>query len=144
MNLLRLRDLTGNMDYGEAADRIMTAFSALISKSPSTHTHLMMALGLSLNPGVQIVVVGNPDSADTKRMLAALETHFLPEKAVIFKPAGEDSRICRISPRVASMVAMNDSPTAYICKEFTCERPTSDVGEMLKRLGKKSLQTVSF
>jgi uncharacterized protein len=144
MNLLRLRDLTGRMHHGEAAERIMTAFSALVSRSPWQHTHLMMALDLALNPGVQIVVVGTSDTEETKRMLAALEKPFLPEKAVIFKPAGDDTGIRRLVPRVASMTAMHHSPTAYICREFTCERPTWDVGEMLKRLGKKSLQRLSF
>jgi hypothetical protein len=88
--------------------------------------------------------VGTPNTEETKGMLTALEKPFLPEKAVIFKPAGDDTGIRRIVPRVASMTAMRNSPTAYICKDFTCERPTRDVGEMLKSLGKKSLQRLSF
>jgi hypothetical protein len=144
LNLLRLRDLTGKTDHGEAAERIMTAFSDLVFRSPWKHAHLMTALGLALNPGVQVVVVGGTDAPETKRMLSALEKPFLPEKAVVFKPtSGDEARIDRLIPRVTSMTALNDAPTAYICKDFTCKQPTSDIEEMLRDLGKKSLQKMS-
>lgn len=135
LNLLRLNNLTGNATYIEKAERIMKAFSPQVARMPSGHTFLMGALVHALYPNYQIVVVGSPDAADTRAMLAATQKPFLPEKTIIFKPdTGDTSRLTALAPFTAPMTSIDGQATAYVCKSFTCKLPTTRIDEMMNNL----------
>jgi uncharacterized protein YyaL (SSP411 family) len=66
-------------------------------------------------------------------MLRALRSRFLPNKVVLLVEVGGDaSGIGRIAPYTAGLTTVGDKATAYVCRNFACELPTTDVGEMLR------------
>ncbi|MDX9786639.1 MAG: thioredoxin domain-containing protein [Desulfobacterales bacterium] len=136
-NLLRLNGLTGSTRYGEAAERIMIAFSTLVSRNPSANTHFLTALSFALHPHYEVVVVGNPNAPDTKRMLGTLQKQFLPETTLIFKPDGPNEGIGRLTPFTTAMTPINRQATAYVCRNFACNLPTTDIDEMMNNLNAK-------
>jgi len=80
--------------------------------------------------------VGAPKHPATIVLLSALQTTFLPEKVVVFRPADPKAaaEIIALAPFTRSMTAKNGSTTAYVCREFSCNLPTTDIAEMLKHL----------
>jgi uncharacterized protein YyaL (SSP411 family) len=136
LNLLRLGHMTGKQDYLKKAEKIARAFAETVNRYPPGHSHLMMALQYALNPNFEVVVVGRPEAKDTRAMLAALRKPFLPGKVVVLRPADKKkaAAIIRLAPYTEFMGAQNGRATAYVCTDFICKLPTTDISQMLANL----------
>jgi uncharacterized protein YyaL (SSP411 family) len=136
LNLLRLGRLTGNAALEQKAARIPEAFSGRVRQSPSAYAMLMAALDFALGTSYEVVIVGKPGAGDTRAMLRALGESFVPGKVVVFVPAGEEKpRILRHAGYAEGMSMKKGKATAYVCTNYNCKLPTTDVGEMLRMLG---------
>ncbi len=135
LNLLRLSRLTGNSDFEAKAGAVGRAFSKTVSQYPAGYTHLMSAVDFQVGPSHEIVIVGDPDSADTTAMLKALNSDFLPNKVVLFKPSGEKApEITKLAEFTEDHKTIDGKATAYVCSNFSCKKPTTNPEEMLKLL----------
>jgi uncharacterized protein YyaL (SSP411 family) len=139
LNLLRLGHITGKTDFLKKAESITKAFSGLIEKYPPGHAYLMMVLEYALNPSYEVVVAGKIGARDTGAMLKALRRPFVPGKIVVFLPADRTAaaEIIQLSPYTEFMVPIDGKATAYVCTNFVCQLPTTDVSQMLANLGVK-------
>ncbi|MFH1748282.1 MAG: thioredoxin domain-containing protein, partial [Planctomycetota bacterium] len=72
LNLLRLGRITADAELEAKASAIGQAFSAQVSRMTSAHTQLLCALDFGVGPSFEVVIAGQPDAEDTKRMLRAL------------------------------------------------------------------------
>lgn len=135
-NLLRLGHITGNTEYLNRAEAVTRAFSGQVAKYPAGYTHLMMALEYALNPSYEVVIAGKIEAEDTGAMLDALRRSFLPGKIVVLRPADnkEAAEIIRMAPYTEYMVPRDGKATAYVCTNFECQLPTTDVSQMLASL----------
>jgi uncharacterized protein YyaL (SSP411 family) len=137
LNLLRLSRITANKDYAAKAEKIVKAFSADIKGYPAGHAQFMVGLNFALHLNYEIVIVGQPNSSDTLKMLAALQNRYLPDAVVIFIPTDDPkaaSEIIGLAPYTRTMKALNNRSTAYVCQDFVCKLPTNDVNQMLANL----------
>jgi uncharacterized protein YyaL (SSP411 family) len=136
LNLLRLGHITGNQDYLQKAESIGNAFSGSVNRYPPGHAYLMVALEYALHPNYEVVIAGNPRAKDTRAMLAALRQLFLPGKVVVLRPADkmEAAEIIRMAPYTEFMVPKEGKATAYVCTDFVCKLPTTNISQMLANL----------
>lgn len=135
LNLLRLSHLTGRTDLGEKAAKTFDAFAATIRKSPSAYTHWLTALDFALGPASEVVVCGDPASDDTQAMLGALRGEHSPRSVVILRPPGESgAEVIELAPYARDHTALGGKATAYVCRNFACQRPTTDLAEMVANL----------
>ena len=136
LNLLRLGHMTGRQEYLKKAEDITRAFAGTVNRYPPGHSQLMVALQYALNSNYEVVIVGRPEAKDTRAMLAALRKPFLPGKVVVLRPADKTkaAAIIRLAPYTEFMVAKNGRATAYVCTDFICKLPTTDIGQMLANL----------
>jgi uncharacterized protein YyaL (SSP411 family) len=138
-NLFRLARITANTDYEDKANKIMLAFSKDVESAPSGYTQMMVALGFGIGPSYEIVIVGNPESEDTKDMLNSLGKHFIPYKVVLLKPADQETAdITRIAEYTEYHSSFDGKATAYVCLDFACKMPVTNTEEMLKLLNVSS------
>jgi uncharacterized protein YyaL (SSP411 family) len=136
LNLLRLGRLTGRPELEEAAASLGRAFTQKVAKSPANHAMLMAAVDFTVGPSREVVVVGEADADDTRAMLDAVGRAFVPNAVVLFIPKGGDAaEAVELAPYAADFKTVGGMATAYVCSNFACERPTSDIAEMLKLLG---------
>jgi uncharacterized protein YyaL (SSP411 family) len=136
LNLIRLGRMTGRAELEEKAKRIGSVFSHEVQAMPSVHAQLMVALDFALGPSHEIVIVGRPQSEDTKSMLRALRKLFRPNKVVLFRPSDADgSEITRLAPFTQFQTSLDGKVTAYVCQNYQCKLPTTEIEEMLKLLG---------
>ena len=54
-----------------------------------------------------------------------------PNKVVLFKDISDSKDIEKIAPWVAAHSIMDDKPTFYVCENFTCKRPTTNIKTVL-------------
>ena len=79
--------------------------------------------------------MGNEKSAETKEMILALFGSFLPNKVVILRPVDEImSEIADIAPFFRNQTTIDGRTTAYVCRNYTCNLPTTDIQQMLEQL----------
>ncbi len=133
LNLLRLGKMAGNAGLDDKAAQIGRAFSRTVWHAPRAYTQLMSALDFALGPISEVVIAGDKGAEDTKAMLAALRSEFIPGKIVILRPV-QDPEISDIAEYTRNMTSINGKATAYVCRNYGCRLPVTDVGEMLELL----------
>ena len=135
LNLLRLGRLSANPNLEQKAAQIGRAFFESVRQSPSAYTQLMTAIDFAVGPSHEIVIVGDPGADDTKGMLRAIHRRFIPNRVLILlSPEPSDSDIKRIIPFTEQMSWIKGKATAYVCHQYTCKLPTTDIDTMLRLL----------
>lgn len=139
LNLLRLGRLTSNPELEEKSTQIGRIFSRHVESSPSAFTQMMAAVDFGVGPSYEIVVVGSSNEDDTKSMLRALQVEFLPNTVIHYIPTDTDaSEKFRMAPFTSRMTAIQGKATAYVCQNFTCQKPLTDIDRMLQSIRAKS------
>ena len=133
LNLIRLARMTGNTQYEEKAAALAKAFSSNLEGTPSRNTMFLSALDFFTGPSYEIVIVGNQSSKETGNILHAMRTKFLPNKAVLLKKAN-DTSLGSLASFTKNMKAIDNKTTAYICRDFVCNKPATNVDEVMKML----------
>ena len=140
LNLLRLAKITMNAELEQKALQCGQTFSKFVNQSPSAYTQLMCAVDFNQGPVYDIVIAGDPEAMDTKDMLTALRTHFIPNKVVLLAPTNVTSRkIDTHSELTRYKTSIDNKATAYICVGTMCKQPTTDVNKMLEMLNVKKV-----
>lgn len=138
LNLLRLGRITANSDWERKAEETMTAFGQQIRQAPGSHTHMLAALDFGIGPSFEVVIAGVPGAEDTRAMTRALAEHFVPNKVVVLRPDDEESpRIVDIAEYTRYQNALNGAATAYVCRNYACDAPTTEIAVMLESLNVK-------
>jgi len=143
LNLLRLSHLLGNPAWGERADQTLAALAPQMRKSPLATPMGLVALDVSLTSARQIVVVGDPEQPDTRRMIKAVWERFLPGTvwAVIGSPT-DRKFFSSQAGFYQSVQSIDGKPTAYVCRDFVCQLPTTSVEQLEKDLGGRNQTTL--
>ncbi len=137
-NLLRLERITADTELGEKASQIGKTFYKSVNRYPAGHTQLMVGIDFGYGPTFEVVIVGDLEKKDTREMIAKLRGQFIPNKVVIHKPSSEqEPEITKIAGFTKSQKRLNGKATAYVCRNYKCNLPTTDVDKMLDQLGAK-------
>jgi uncharacterized protein YyaL (SSP411 family) len=136
LNLLRLERMTGKKVYGTAAEGIFKAFTDGVSQQPSAHAQLMMAVDFAVGPSKEVVIVGDPAAVDTKAMIKQVRKEFQPNRVAILRPPGDGQTIAALAAYSANMGMIDGKATAYVCQNFACELPTTDLTKLAELLKK--------
>ena len=134
-NLIRLARITGNTDFEVKAKQIGITFYDQILSYPIGHTQTMIGLDFAIGPSFEIVIVGDKNKADTKKIINELNKMYLPNKVVILKePDSKDSEIENISPFVKNYSQIDNRATIYVCRNQQCNLPITSIEKMREQL----------
>jgi uncharacterized protein YyaL (SSP411 family) len=135
-NLFRLGRMTGDVSLEKRAEELLHGFAAQVAAVPMAHTHLLMALDFRLGPSREIVVAGDRGAMGTRAMLEAVQTPFLPHTVLLLKEEGRaGERLAALAPFTQSLTARDGTPTAYVCENFACRQPETNLEALKKSLG---------
>jgi uncharacterized protein YyaL (SSP411 family) len=139
LNLLRLSRLTNDPSLEEKASILMQTFSQSINQLPSAHTQFLIGLDFILGPTYEVVIKGSPDNLETKEMIVALRQNFLPRKVVLLNPKKMLKEDVFVLPDPSKQQEpVYDKTMVYVCVNYSCQKPTSSIDEMLKLLGRRN------
>jgi uncharacterized protein YyaL (SSP411 family) len=137
LNYLRLAGLTGNTVFEEKALGIIRACSAELHERPVAYTQMMGAVNFALGPTTEVVIVGEPEAADTAALLKSLRALFAPNVVILLRPSGEQgSELIKLAPFTKTMETVDGKATAYVCRNRSCLRPVTDAGELTELLSR--------
>ena len=118
--LLRLAALTGEARYDEHARRIVGLFAQPAVQHPTAFGRALEALDMAAHGLDEIAVVG-----DRGDLVAAVQTRYLPGAVLAW---GE--------PYDSPLWADRPEGFAYVCRNFTCQSPTSTPEELTAQLNR--------
>jgi len=125
LNLLRLSQIIGNVQYHEMALHSIACFSELIEKIPQTLPQLLVAVDVSFTKPVQIVFAGNRKHPLIREMVDEIHSRFLPNKILFFADGAEGQAYLNgFVPFFGNLTTVGGKQMVYICKNYTCELPT--------------------
>ena len=135
LGLLRLGRLAGRADLEERARETMDAAAAQAARVPGGFSHLLMALDFALGPAHEVVIAGDLQEKDTRQMLTALRSRFVPNAVVLLHPSGREGRdLEKLVPAVRNQVPLEGKAAAYVCRDFACRRPVTDPDRMMAQI----------
>ena len=131
VGLLRLGRMTMERKFSTKAEQILNEFSAQLNESPNSLSAMLAAVDFRLGPSQEIVIAGTPGKSDTRKMLKLIHNRFLPNAVVLFHPTGQAAAdIEKLAPFLKTQVAINGKATAYVCENFICKMPVTDVSKL--------------
>ena len=137
LNLLRLAQITDRQDFRDQAIKTLGVFAEQLTKTPTALPQMLVALDASLAKPRQIVIAGPRDSDATRALLRETHAHFIPNKIVLLADGGAGQQwLGGRLEFVKTVGPLDGKPAAYVCENFVCQLPTSDVAKLRALLAK--------
>jgi uncharacterized protein YyaL (SSP411 family) len=135
LNLLRLYQITAGDDFKTKAVTILKSFSENISQHPTAHTVMLQTLDFLSGSSQEIVVVGDLDQSDVKKLIRGIGRMYLPNSIVLHKPTPDrGGAIVELAPYVRDYTRIDGKATVYVCEDRVCRLPTTDIDRVLGSL----------
>ncbi|HEU4673603.1 MAG TPA: thioredoxin domain-containing protein [Candidatus Limnocylindrales bacterium] len=119
---LRFAAWTGERLYAEAAERALATVAGYLARYPTGFGEWLSAADLALHPPVEIAIVGDPDAAGTRRLLAPAVDGLRPYQVTA---VGADPATTAV-PLLGGRFALAGRPTAFVCRDFACRQPVTE------------------
>ena len=134
-NFIRLARMTSRSDFEDTAFQIFNAFSGTLNRGSSGYSMMMQAMDFAFGPSYEVLVFGDENNLETQKMLEDIQNIYMPNRVMIYGKNGNEN-LKNIIPFVGFYSSENDgSPRVYVCQNFTCKLPTSDLNIVKKQLG---------
>jgi uncharacterized protein YyaL (SSP411 family) len=134
MLLLQIAALTGESRYEQAARRPMEGMQDVAARHPSAFAGWLCAIDFGLEPPLQLAVVGPREHQGFESFLQVANGRFLPGLVMAAGLAGESD-----PPLLRNRETIGGVPTAYLCRQFTCELPTTSAKELAEQISRSAV-----
>ena len=131
---LRLRAYGLAPQYYDDAQRIFWSFAQHLEQAGASFSAMLGALHFNLSGAKEVVISGRRGEAETELLLAEVRHEYHPNIVVTFVENGGSPETEKIIPLAAGRTMVNDSATAYVCQNQTCQIPVHTVEELRKLL----------
>ena len=121
--------------FEEQTRAVSRGLGRYLEASAASATGLLRALDFAPNEAHEIVIVGNPDDANTRRLLREVYKRLL-HGTVLAVIAPNVPRENEKWPLLAGRPLLDDKPTAYVCKNRLCDLPVDTPAELSAQLNK--------
>ena len=134
--LLRLAILLNQPDLIEKAKTTFSLYDHAMKTAPSGSAQMLCGVDFLIDTPKEIAIIGNPLSEQTQEILKDIHRRFVPNKVVaLLNPNTEDrQKIEELIPLLASKTSIDGKTTIYVCQNYACQLPTTDVGDLDKLL----------
>jgi uncharacterized protein len=129
--LLKLAVMFGDEDASRRAVESLKSVSALLKRYPSGFGQWLNALDFYLGQPNEIALIGNAGAPDAQPLIAAIFRTYLPNR-IIMQQA--DASASLGGPLLEGKTMLEGRPTVYVCQNYTCRAPVSDVAELVRQL----------
>jgi len=123
LNLLRLGRLTGDERWEHKAEQQLLDFRTVLEEHPSGYTAFLQALQFALHPTQELILAGPLDSDDLVEMRQAFFSTFRPYASVLY----QEGTLGEIVPWIRDYPLDPSQITAYLCENFSCQRPVHQI-----------------
>ena len=135
-NLFRLSKLTGDLSLDSIAKSTLRAFTDQAKQSPSGFAHMITGFMFNIKDPIQLVIVPDSKEHDLNQIFEKINLKYYPNKVILLKDISKPAELEKIAPWVKDYKMMNNKPTYYLCENFVCKRPTTNLNTILKIIDK--------
>ncbi len=129
MNLLRIAELTGDAEPRAQARKTLEYYGARVTQAALGFGAILNALDFA-QPGTrEIFIAGDPGDAATRAMVEAVWRDPDPNRVLAVVTPGLE----KLLPPAAGKTTVVGRPAAYVCRNFTCDAPTTDPAKLATR-----------
>ena len=133
MNLLRITRITGEVKWAEMADQLFKVFSKEIENAPTGFTSMLSAFLFESDSPKEIVIVGSMQDPIAQQAIKRLQTEYHPGNVILFKDTNDKmNQLNPIANWTNEHRPINDQTTFYVCEDFACKMPTTDLDQAFK------------
>jgi uncharacterized protein YyaL (SSP411 family) len=104
-----------------------------MERQPTAFGRMLSAADRALRPAVDAVVAGPPDDPRSVALRAAAASPYAPDLVIAgvasADPLGE-------WPLFGGKVPKDGVPTAYVCRGYACDAPTSDPATVIEQVAR--------
>ena len=131
MDCIRLARFTGEPRWTELADNIFRSFSNIAKRAPTGHAYMLSAFMFDQKSPKEIVIVAKKGEPETARILRSIQDHYVPHRVILFKDMSSPGTLEKVAPWTRSHTMRDGRPTIYVCENFACQQPTTDINVAL-------------
>lgn len=121
--LLHLAVLLDNQTYRDRALAVLGGVAQFFGRYPTGFGRYLAATEFALSATQEIVIIGDPDAADTRALLDVVRSRFLPNTVLLLQPPEADPVIT--SPLLEGRGQIDGKATAYVCQNYACQLPVT-------------------
>ncbi len=131
--LQKLSLLSGDMNYQNYALSILRITKQFMSRYPTAFGFMLCSLDFYLSEPKEIAIVGSSDSHEVRLFIEEIYSRYIPNKIVAATESG-DTTSAEAIKLLADKTALDDKPTVYVCRNYTCLAPAKTTQELSERL----------
>ena len=132
-NALRLGRMLDDARLEERAGETMKAFGEQLRRMGTSMPAMLGALLLSMSRRRQVVIAGRPGDERREALARVARELAGPETVLLYADGGAGQRW--LGERMEFLRKVEGtSPAGYVCENFVCQLPVTDVGELRKEL----------
>ncbi|MEV0713602.1 thioredoxin domain-containing protein [Asanoa sp. NPDC050611] len=123
--------LRGDPSYREAAENALATVAPIVAQHPRFSGYAAATGEALLSGPYEIVIATTQDPTDDPLVATAYE--LAPPGAVVLVGAPDAPGV----PLLADRPLLDGAPTAYVCRGFVCDRPTTAVADLTAQLARR-------
>ena len=129
--LLILAELDDNSEYRELALRLLAGVAGMMTRHPTAFGHMLGVADAAVRGSVQVAVAGEPHAPAFTALERVVAEEYVPSLVLAAGEPGADGAPTLLRDRTSGEAGA----TAYVCRGFACDLPTSDPAELRRQLG---------
>jgi uncharacterized protein YyaL (SSP411 family) len=133
--LLHLAELLHDTEYRRRAVFVLESLTEPMLRFPSAFGHLLGSADMEINGAVQVALVGSVNDPGLRALERAVAAKYVPALVVAAGPPRDDHLVKLLDDKPA----LDEMPTAYVCRGYVCDKPVTDpssLAEQLENAGK--------
>ena len=128
--LLKLYHITQNKQFFEIAKKIIESQAISAAENPFAFGYLLNVLYLYYQKPTEITIINDKNS----ELVSSLRKKFLPESIMVLVENQNNLELLSKHSFFSGKEFQNDKTTVFVCKNFSCSLPLSDLSEIEKEL----------
>ena len=128
--LLRLHHIMQNKQFLEITTKIIEAHATAAAENPFAFGYLLNVLYLYHQKPTEITIINDKNS----ELISALQKKFLPESIMIIIRDSDNLNSLSKYTFFSGKEFQDDKTSVFVCKNFSCSLPLSDLSEIEREL----------
>jgi len=128
--LLRLYYITQNKQYLEITKKIIESQATSAAENPFAFGYLLNVLYMYYQKPTEITIINGKNS----ELISSLQKKFLPESIIVLVTNQNNLDILSKYAFFSGKEFQDDKTNVFVCKNFSCSLPLSDLSEIEKEL----------
>jgi uncharacterized protein len=128
--LLHLSELQQDAEYRRRAVFTLETLAEPLTRFPTAFGHLLGCADMEINGAVEVALAGDTSSTGFKALERAVARQYVPSLVLAGGKPGSSPRVNLLKDRTL----VDDKPTAYVCRGYSCDRPVTEPDALLDQL----------